>query len=321
MADVAREGFIQLARLLFQSPDFHVDAGRAQLFEATPAHLRIRIGHRGDHAMDARRHQGVGAWGRSRLVGVRLQIDVERPAACPSFGLFQRDNFRMLDAIPGMPTGADYVPVAVGDHRAHVRIRRRQPNSAACQFQCPVKMLFVRRVLGHAGENLSCQKGSVVPRKISIQERMEFPEYPALAPVARGEAPKRVVFNLRDGRAASTFRPASYWRHRVSIRITGRCSLPAEQPLKEFDQQPEPRLFFAVGHNLPHSNNESTNSRGSKGSKSPAFSPTPTYRTGSPSSRQIATTTPPLAVPSSLVNTIPVTPADSVNKRACCSPF
>ena len=35
----------------------------------------------------------------------------------------------------------------------------------------------------------------------------------------------------------------------------------------------------------------------------------------------MATTTPPFAVPSSLVSTMPVTPLVSVNLRACSSPF
>jgi hypothetical protein len=47
----------------------------------------------------------------------------------------------------------------------------------------------------------------------------------------------------------------------------------------------------------------------------------PTNRTGRSSSRAIATAIPPLAVPSSLVSTIPVTPAAAVNSRACCNPF
>src|ERR1700733_13269082 len=56
-----------------------------------------------------------------------------------------------------------------------------------------------------------------------------------------------------------------------------------------------------------YSNRESTKSFASNGSKSPAFSPTPTKRTGNPSSRDMATTTPPLAGPSSLVGTVRVT--------------
>ena len=79
--------------------------------------------------------------------------------------------------------------------------------------------------------------------------------------------------------------------------------------------------YWILGTGPFHANSESTNSFASNGSRSPAFSPTPTNRTGNPSSREIATTTPPLAVPSSLVRTIPVTPADCVNWRACCKPF
>src|SRR5208282_6367020 len=61
-----------------------------------------------------------------------------------------------------------------------------------------------------------------------------------------------------------------------------------------------------VSRVLSHqSKSESTKSCGLNGSRSPAFSPTPTYRTGKPSSLQMATTTPPLAVPSSLVSTMP----------------
>src|SRR5438105_14521365 len=75
--------------------------------------------------------------------------------------------------------------------------------------------------------------------------------------------------------------------------------------------------YYARNMRPSYANSESANDCESKGSRSPAFSPTPTYRTGTPSSREIATTTPPLAVPSSFVSTMPVTPADCVNCRAC----
>ena len=50
----------------------------------------------------------------------------------------------------------------------------------------------------------------------------------------------------------------------------------------------------------------STNGSGSKRTRSSAFSPTPTYLTGRPTCLRMATTTPPLAVPSSLASTRPV---------------
>ena len=53
------------------------------------------------------------------------------------------------------------------------------------------------------------------------------------------------------------------------------------------------------------------NSAGSNGTRSAADSPTPTSFTGTPSSDSIASTTPPFAVPSSLVRTTPVTPTAS----------
>src|SRR5262249_43489725 len=57
----------------------------------------------------------------------------------------------------------------------------------------------------------------------------------------------------------------------------------------------------------------STYSCAENGIKSSIASPMPTYRIGSLRSFAIATATPPLAVPSSFVRTMPVTPATDVN--------
>src|SRR5215471_6694501 len=139
----------------------------------------------------------------------------------------------------------------------------------------------------------------------------------------RRKAVVRAVFDFHDGGAATALRAAAHGSHDVGVGITRRRSrFLAEQALHEIEHHSELRTFVVgIRHTRSYSNNESTNSLGSKGSRSPAFSPTPTKRTGNPNSRQIATTTPPLAVPSSFVRTIPVTPADCVNRRACCKPF
>src|SRR5207244_11144981 len=63
------------------------------------------------------------------------------------------------------------------------------------------------------------------------------------------------------------------------------------------------------------------NSRGSKSTRSSTPSPTPTTFTGRPSSDWIASTMPPLAVPSSFVSTMPVTSTASANCFACTKPF
>src|SRR3954465_3033556 len=68
-------------------------------------------------------------------------------------------------------------------------------------------------------------------------------------------------------------------------------------------------------------NSASTYSCGENGIRSSMPSPTPTYLIGSFRSGAMAAATPPLAVPSSLVSTMPVTPATLVNSRACCTPF
>ncbi len=59
------------------------------------------------------------------------------------------------------------------------------------------------------------------------------------------------------------------------------------------------------------SKSAATNSRGSNGRRSAIFSPTPTQVTGILSSSQIPMITPPLAVPSSLVSAMFVTPTTS----------
>src|SRR3984957_21146474 len=138
-----------------------------------------------------------------------------------------------------------------------------------------------------------------------------------------------IVFDLGNGCAAAASRPSPQGSHRIRVWVRWRRrGFPAQNATRQILEAFHQRLFvLAVHHGPPsrkllfehfYSNNESTNSCGAKGNRSPAFSPTPTKRTGRPSSREMATTTPPLAVPSSLVSTMPVTPAAWVNRRACC---
>src|SRR5262245_46886360 len=65
----------------------------------------------------------------------------------------------------------------------------------------------------------------------------------------------------------------------------------------------------------------STYAPASNGTRSSIASPTPRYRIGSFNSCAIATATPPLAVPSSLVRTMPFAPLAVMNSRAWTSPF
>ena len=65
----------------------------------------------------------------------------------------------------------------------------------------------------------------------------------------------------------------------------------------------------------------STKAAASKGAMSSAPSPRPTSLTGTPSSRWTCTTMPPLAEPSSLVSTMPVTSTISLKTRAWIRPF
>src|ERR687890_826004 len=68
-------------------------------------------------------------------------------------------------------------------------------------------------------------------------------------------------------------------------------------------------------------NRASANSRASNGCRSSSFSPTEISLIGTPTSLAMARAMPPLAVPSSLVRMIPVSPATSLNIWACRRPF
>src|SRR5699024_711253 len=69
------------------------------------------------------------------------------------------------------------------------------------------------------------------------------------------------------------------------------------------------------------SNNASTKASASKGRKSSSCSPTPINRMGKPMRCAKANKIPPLAVPSSLVSTSPVTPTASRNSKAWLMAF
>src|SRR3984885_5626229 len=79
-----------------------------------------------------------------------------------------------------------------------------------------------------------------------------------------------------------------------------------------------------VDHDAPSSalfKSADTNSDALKTPKSSVSSPTPTKRMGMPSRCAMASTTPPLAVPSSLVTASPVTPSPLWNSAACATAF
>src|SRR5439155_19590571 len=87
------------------------------------------------------------------------------------------------------------------------------------------------------------------------------------------------------------------------------------------DAEDDPHGEQHQPHEESHENSASTKSSGSKSTRSSGASPRPTSLMGMPSSPWMASTMPPLAVPSSFVSTTPVTSTASANSRACTSPF
>src|SRR2546430_2192395 len=94
-------------------------------------------------------------------------------------------------------------------------------------------------------------------------------------------------------------------RARIDGRRSGKGQDGAGRPLKQDNDDHSPE----EDHASPSS--ASTKASGSKAWRSSMPSPTPMYRSGSPSSPATARTMPPLAVPSSLVRITPVTPSAS----------
>src|SRR5579862_8745529 len=159
MADVAGEGFIQAASLLFQATDLNLYTGRAELFESLPADFRIRIGHGRDHATYSGRDERIRAGRRAALMSVGLKVDIERGSTSFRTGRFEGKNFGMLHAVVGVGSGSDYGPLSICDHGAYIRIGRGQAQAFARQLQSALDELIVGGVSRHSGRNLTRSRG------------------------------------------------------------------------------------------------------------------------------------------------------------------
>src|SRR5579872_334647 len=74
--------FGKAARFRFAQSGDDFDSRSTQMLEAAAGNGRIRILHGCDHALDACQNQRIGAWSRASLVATRLEVYVERRAAC-----------------------------------------------------------------------------------------------------------------------------------------------------------------------------------------------------------------------------------------------
>ena len=62
-------------------------------------------------------------------MGVRFQVDVERPAAGFLSGLLEGKNLRVLYPVVGVCAGTENIAVSVDNNRSHVRVGRSQPDA------------------------------------------------------------------------------------------------------------------------------------------------------------------------------------------------
>jgi hypothetical protein len=76
-------------------------------------------------------------------MGAGFKIEVEGRAAGSLEGLFECEDFGVLDAVVGVGACTDFVACRVYDHRAYRWIRRYKGKAGFCQLECSAHVLFV----------------------------------------------------------------------------------------------------------------------------------------------------------------------------------
>src|SRR5436305_10541765 len=98
-----------------------------------------------------------------------------------------------------------------------------------------------------------------------------------LLSAARRKAAEGIIFDLGDSGAAAPFRATSHGSRNIGVGIAGGSWVLSEKAFQKIEDPLESRpSFFSIRHRRSYSKSESTNSLGSNGNRSPAFSPTPT---------------------------------------------
>jgi len=118
-ADPDGEGFVESLRFRLRHAGDDFDAGRAELAKTLAGDGRIGIAHGRDHALHAGLHEGAGAGPGASPMAARFEVDEERGAARRAEGGFQRDDFRMADAVIGVKAFANDAAVANQDRADH----------------------------------------------------------------------------------------------------------------------------------------------------------------------------------------------------------
>ena len=130
---------------------------------------------------------------------VRFEIDVERAAASFRACGVKGENFGMLHAVVGERTFANDVVGRIGNHRAHMGIRRGKSDALACKFEGAVEKLLVGGVSGHAKR-----------KRILL--------------TARRKTSVRIVFDVGNRGATAAVRAPTQRRGHVGVRVAFRRS-------------------------------------------------------------------------------------------------
>ena len=118
------------------------------MLQALSCDLRIGVGHGRNHTGDACRSQRVATRPGAALVGAGLKghpggraLHAVTALRC----IAQSHDFGMR---PTRPLGVSFAQeraIWLGNHAAHARVGRGQPQRLVCQLQCPLQGVWVSR--------------------------------------------------------------------------------------------------------------------------------------------------------------------------------
>ena len=143
MGDPVIENQIQVRALALAHAGDHLDARRAQQFEAAPGVGRVRIGRAHDHVFDAGGNDRLGTGAGAAWRRARFERDVEDRAGPGRFSAReQRQSLGMRSAV-GRRRAFAYDLTIFDDERTHHRIRVRRAPDAARKLERPPHEFFV----------------------------------------------------------------------------------------------------------------------------------------------------------------------------------
>src|SRR5271165_4252265 len=149
VANIRGKRLVQRFRRLLKDAAGDVDPGTAELGKSLAADQRIRILHAGNHAAYSGGDYCIGARCSAALVRAGFQVDIESCPASFFSGLFEGNDFRMLNTLVGVAPTGDDCALRVHNNGTYARIGRSQADS----FPSQIERLAEEPLVGVAGRS------------------------------------------------------------------------------------------------------------------------------------------------------------------------